>query len=354
MHFASDNWAGAAPEILDAIAREAGRFGRAYGESELDRRVGERFGALFERDVAVFPVGTGSAANAIALAALARPGGVVFCHSGSHVFEDECGGVEFQSGGGRLVPVGGAAGKVDPAALERAMARFPSDFVHAGQPVGVTITQASEAGTVYTAEEVRRIAETAGRRGLPLHMDGSRFANAVARLGCAPADVTWRAGVNLMSFGATKNGCLLAEAVVVFDPDLAREMPYLRKRAGQLFSKMRFVAAQIEAYLADGLWLRLAGHANAMADRLREGLDAGPQSRLAWPTDANEVFVVLKRDAAERLQGAGAQFYDWHPPADGSVPLEGDEGLYRLVTSFATTAEEVDRFVDAIGARVEA
>ncbi|MYZ48751.1 threonine aldolase family protein [Propylenella binzhouense] len=349
MNFASDNWAGAAPEILEAVRREAVRYGPAYGVSDLDRRVESLFDTLFERKVAAFAVATGTAANAISLAALSRPGGVVLCHSGSHILEDECGAVEFQTGGGRLMPVGGPAGKLDIAELERALDRFSPEFVHAGQPMAVSITQATESGTVYSVDEVARICASARARGLPVHMDGSRFANAVARLGCAPADLTWRAGVDVLSFGGTKNGCLFAEAVIVFDPGRAHDVPYLRKRAGQLFSKTRLVAAQLEAYLEGDRWLAFARHANGMADRLRAGIAAAPRSRLGWPSEANELFAVLKKADAARLREAGATFYDWHPPADGSVPLAGDEGLYRLVTSFATTDAEVDAFLAALG-----
>jgi threonine aldolase len=295
--------------------------------------------------VAVLFVATGSAANALAQCAFSRPGGVVFCHRESHMLEDECGGVEYLTGGARLVGVDGALGKVEPRALRAAIARFAPGFVHAGQPMAVGITQQTEAGGIYTPDEIRALTAVAQERGLPLHMDGARFANALVHLGVTPAEMTWKPGVDILSFGATKNGCLVAEALVVFDPARAVELPYLRKRAGQLFSKSRFIAAQFDAYFRDDLWLNLARHANDMARRLRRGLAATTDAREAWPTEGNEVFAVLKRDAAERLRGAGATFYDWPAPDWAGLSLAGDEVLVRLVTSFATQQGDVDGFL---------
>ena len=343
MIFASDNWAGAAPQIVDAVAREAAARGNAYGESPLDRSVEARFSELFERDVAVFFVATGSAANALALASVNRPGGAVFCHRESHIVEDECGGVEYLTGGARLVGICGPAGKLEPQALAAAMDRFPPGNVHSGQPMAVSITQQTEAGGAYSPAEVRAVSAVAKDRNLPLHMDGARFANALVHSGVSPADMTWRAGVDVLSFGGTKNGCIGAEALVFFDPGKAQDAPYLRKRAGQLFSKSRFIAAQFEAYLRDGLWLDLARHANGMAERLREGLDRSNRARQAWPTGGNEVFAVLSRPDAARLRSAGAMFYDW--PTPHGISVHDGEVLVRLVASFATQPAEVDRFL---------
>jgi threonine aldolase len=348
MFFASDNWAGAAPEIVAAVMREAMRFGAAYGESDLDRAVEARFSEIFERDVAVFFVATGSAANGLAMTAVERPGGVVFCHRESHMIEDECGGVEYLTGGARLFPVDGAAGKMDPAALRGAMARFTPGFVHSGQPMAVSVTQLTEAGGIYTPDEIRTIGKLAKERDLPLHMDGSRFANALVHLGVAPAEMTWKAGVDILSLGATKNGCIGAEAVVCFDAARAADLPYLRKRAGQLFSKSRFIAAQFDAWFCDGLWLKLAHHANAMAGRLRTGLAALPNAREAWATHGNEIFAILDRADAARLRQAGARFHDWHAPHGEHLALAPDEMLVRLVTSFITKPEDVDRLLGAL------
>jgi threonine aldolase len=323
MLFASDNWAGAAPEIVEAVALEAGCYGNAYGDSPLDHKVAERFSEIFEREVAVFLVGTGSAANGLALSAIGKPAGVVFCHRGSHVFEDECGGVEFLTGGARLATLDGAFGKLDPSALAAALARFTSGAVHSGQPMAVTLTQMTEAGTVYSVDEIQTIVKVAREHGLPVHMDGARFANALVYLGISPAEMSWRAGIDVLSFGATKNGCIGAEALVCFDQGLAKSMRFLRQRAGHLFSKSRFVAAQLDAYFRDGLWLRLAGHANAMGTKLRAGLQMSGHARLAWPTQGNEVFAVIARSEAARLRGEGAVFYDWSPPKN-DVSLKGD------------------------------
>lgn len=345
MQFASDNWTGAAPEIVDAVVREAAGSGPAYGASEIDAAVEARFAEVFEHDVAVFFVATGSAANALALAAASKPAGGVFAHAESHILEDEIGGVEFLAGGVRVIPVEGPLGKLDPEALKKAVARLDPNSVRTGQPVAVTITQQTELGTIYSVDEIRAIAEIAKTRGMPLHMDGARFAYALARLGITPAEMTWKAGVDIVSFGATKNGCIAAEALLVFNRDLARDLPYIRKRAGHLFSKSRFVAAQCDAYFRDGLWLRLAGHANAMAERLRAGLEASNRARLAWPTPGNETFAVLRNEDVARLKRAGAAFYDWPEPHGYDAQLRSDETIVRLVTAFSTQADDVDRFL---------
>jgi threonine aldolase len=350
MQFASDNWAGAPPQIVEAIVAEAARSAAAYGGSPLDQAVAKRFCEIFERDVAVYFVATGSAANALALATVSRPAGVVFCHADSHIVEDEVGGVEFLAGGARVVAVEGPLAKLDPAALSRTIARFPPGSVRTGQPMAVSITQQTELGTAYGVDEIRAIAEVAKARDLPLHMDGARFANALAQSNASPAEMTWKAGVDILSFGATKNGCIAAEALVFFHPDMARDMPFLRKRSGHLFSKARFVAAQFDAYLRDGLWLDLARHANAMADRLRAGLARSAQAREAWATGGNEVFAVLKRADAARLREAGAAFHDWPQPlGGGSAEVGEDETIVRLVTAFSTQADEVDALLAALG-----
>ncbi|WEX77011.1 low specificity L-threonine aldolase [Sinorhizobium numidicum] len=347
MIFSSDNWAGAHPAIAENLMAHAGGYAPAYGMSELDQKVQRRLSEIFEKEVAVFFVGTGTAANSLALSSANRAGGIAFCHREAHVNVDECGAPEFFSHGARLRPVDGARGKMAPATLEAEIRRFPPEDVHGGQPMAVTLTQATESGTVYALEEIDAIASIAKSHKLPLHMDGARFANALVHLDATPAEMTWKRGVELLSFGGTKNGCWCAEALILFDLSKAQEMHFLRKRAAQLFSKSRFVAAQFDAYLAGDLWLNLARHANAMAQRLADGISASASSRLAWAPDANEVFVVLKHDVAARLRQHGAVFYDWHVPHDLAGSLAEDEGLYRLVTSFATLADGVDRFIDA-------
>lgn len=353
MFFASDNRAGAPAEIVDAIASEAKRYGMAYGTSDIDRQVEARFSEIFEREVAVLFVATGTAANGLALAAVGKPAGAVFCHRESHVVEDEFGGTEFLTGGARLVPVDGPLGKIDPAKLDAAIGRFTSGLVHSGQAMAVSITQMSEAGTVYGVDEISAIADITHRHGLPLHMDGARFVNALVDLGVSPAEMSWRAGVDLLSFGATKNGCLAAEALVFFHPAHARDAKFLRQRSGHLFSKSRFVAAQLDAYFRDDLWLRLARNANEMGERLRAGLKASSSARLAWPTSGNETFAVMRKSEAERLRSAGAEFYGWINPYGSNVELAEDEEVSRLVTSFMTTPDDVDRFLALLGAETK-
>ncbi|MEX6508503.1 low specificity L-threonine aldolase [Jiella sp. M17.18] len=349
MIFASDNWSGAHPAINAALSAHSAGMATAYGASDLDRKVERRFDEIFEREVAVFFVGTGTAANSLALASVNRPGGVVLCHREAHIVEDECGAPEFFTHGARMAPIDGPNGLIDPANLKREMARFKPDHVHAGQPMAVSISQPGEAGTLYTPDQIQAIADIAHGRGLTLHMDGARFANGLVASGLSPAEMTWKRGVDILSFGATKNGCWCAEAIVVFDPAKATQFPYIRKRGAQLFSKTRFVAAQLMAYFEDGLWLEMAAHSNAMADRLRAGLAASRNAREGWPTQSNEIFAILKTEVAEKLKAAGAVFYDWNVP-HGMPDLVGeDETLVRLVTSWSTSEADVDGFCERLG-----
>jgi threonine aldolase len=275
----------------------------------------------------VFLVATGTGANALSLAALATPWQAVFCHEEAHVIDDECGAPEFFTGGAKVVGVPGVDGKIQPTALVDTLARYPRGQAKTSQPGALSLSQATEAGTAYRPDD----------------MDGARFATVVAATGAAPAALTWRAGVDVLSLGATKDGALACEAVIVFDPDKAAAMPFRRKRAGQTLSKGRFLGAQMEAWLAGDLWLELARRANGAARRLAEGLAAAPGLRLAFPVEANEVFVVAPDAALARWRTAGAKFYDWstrsaHPEA---APRAG-ETMARLVTSFETSEAEVD------------
>lgn len=339
MNFSSDNWAGAHPAISEALMEQAKDFATAYGQSTLDQLVEQRFNEIFECEVAVFFVATGTAANALSMAALNRPGGVIFAHTKAHMIEDEGGAVEYLTGGARLHGVAGPMGRLSPDELDHAIRLFPAEFIHSGQPMAVSITQSTETGTVYSLDEIDAIAATAKAHGLPLHMDGARFANALVSLDTTPAEMTWKRGIDVLSFGGTKNGCWCAEAVVVMDPAKARDMPFLRKRAAHLFSKSRFIAAQFEAYLRDDLWLKTARHSNAMAQQLARTFDDSKQARLAWSPDANEVFAIMRKEVAEGMEREGANFYSWGPPAD--LSLEEGEALYRFVTSFATGDDDI-------------
>ncbi|KFB09121.1 threonine aldolase family protein [Nitratireductor basaltis] len=346
MNFASDNWAGAHPAISEALAQHSTGHASAYGTSELDRQVEQKFSELFEREVAVFFVSTGTAANALSMALTMKPGGVCFAHEAAHMIADEGGAPEYLSGGGRLRGVAGGLGRMDPAALEAAIGDYPAQFIHAGQPASVSITQASEIGTVYDLEQIEMIGGIAKKHGLPLHMDGARFANALVSLDTTPAEMTWKRGVDILSFGGTKNGCWCAEAIVVMDPDKAREMPFIRKRSAQLFSKSRFVAAQFAGHFNDDLWLKTARHANAMGKRLADSLASAGTARLAWTPQANEIFLIIAKQKAETALQAGARFYPW--PVPRGVSCGEDEGLYRFVTSFATSKEDVDAVVNLL------
>lgn len=343
MNFASDNWAGATPEVMAALGRANDGFAPAYGNDALTARVNGLFAEVFERKVEVWFTATGTASNSLGLASLSRPGGLIFCSNEAHIHVDEWGATEFQSGGMKLIPMPHADGKVSAGDFAETLRRFPEGG-RFGTPVALSLTNATECGTVYAPDEVAELAGMARTRGLAVHMDGARFGNAVAALGASPAAVTWKAGVDFLSFGGTKNGCWAAEAIVVFSPEKLRDLSARRQRAGQTFSKARFVAAQFEAYLTDGNWLRWAGHANAMAERLRVGLRASNAARLGWESSANEVFAVIGKDALARVRAAGGAVHEWPveaPPGEGEV-------LVRLVTSWASSSDEVERFLGMV------
>lgn len=341
MTFASDNWAGAAPEVIEAITRANDDAVPAYGGDDLTKRVEARFSEIFERDCAVFFVATGGAANGLALSVMSPPYGMALCHEESHIQMDECGGPEFLTGGAKLLPIAGAGGKLTPEAVDAALAGFPHRPPHGAPASVLSLTQGTECGTLYSVEELIGLCDVAHKADLSVHLDGARFGNAVAALGVSPADITWKAGVDVLCFGGTKNGCLAAEAVVFFDPMKAGDFEYRRKRAGHLWSKMRFIAAQFDAYLADDLWLKLAGRANAMARRLSDGLADIDGVTISYPTDINEVFAVFPEGVADTLRKEGAFFYPWVTPGD---PANGK--MQRLITSFRTTESEVDVFLN--------
>jgi threonine aldolase len=349
MNFASDNTAAIAPEIFDSMARANAGFALGYGNDDVTRRVERRIGEIFAREVAVFFVTTGTAANALSLAQVTPPWGAVLCHAESHIATDECGAPEFFGGGLKLIGLRGEGCKLTPDAVQAAIEKYSGHRPHQVNAASLSLTQATEAGTVYRVEEMAALSQVAHRAGLKVHVDGARFANALVNLNATPAQATWEAGIDVLSFGATKGGAMAAEAVVFFDPRLADAMAERRKRGGHLLSKHRFLAAQFEAFLAQDCWLRLARHANALAQRLGEGLAAAGFAPV-WPVDANLVFVILPRRIEAKLKAAGASYYvrssDSLPAGRAVGP---QEVLLRLVTSFATRAEEVDRFVGIVG-----
>ncbi|SDV50129.1 threonine aldolase family protein [Chitinasiproducens palmae] len=331
-HFASDNYAGICPEALDYMVQCNGSgHEQAYGDDRWTARVCDRIRALFEHDCEVFFVFNGTAANSLALASLCQSYHSVICHELAHVETDECGGPEFFSNGSKLLTVKGDNGKLTPDAVERTITRR-SDMHHP-RPRVVTLTQATEVGTVYRPGEVGAIAEVAKRHGLKVHMDGARFANAVASLAVHPADITWRAGVDVLCFGGTKNGLAVGEAVVFFDRALATEFQYRVKQAGQLASKMRFISAPWLGLLDNDVWLRNARHSNAMARLLADRLRTIPGVRIVFPTEANAVFAEFPPQAADALRASGWRFYDFI-----------GAGGARLMCAWDTEAETVERF----------
>jgi threonine aldolase len=344
MIFTSDNWAGTTAKILAALAECNQGPAPAYGADPLTARVTARMSELFEREVAVFLVPTGTAANALSVAAFAPPWGAVVAHAEGQLGVDECGAPEFYAGT-KVIGLPGTDGKLTPDEVQALLDDIPAGFVHQQQPAVLSISNASELGLVYDAAEVAALAEVARGRNMAVHMDGARFANAVVSADASPADLTWRAGVDVLSFGGTKGGCMMAEAIVLFDTSKAEAMGYLRKRAGQLVSKHRFVAAQFDAWLDGGHWLELATHANAMALKLALGIAERAPARVIHMPEANEIFAVLTAPDRERLRAAGAGFYDWPSRHFTDLTLAQGEGVVRLVTSFATEAAEVDRFL---------
>ncbi len=339
MDFRSDNVASAAPEIVDAVVEAARTSATPYGGDPWTEGLEPAFSALFETPVLVFPAVTGTAANALALAALTPPWGVIYAARGAHVENDECGAPEFMTGGAKVTGVDERFGKIRPTALEATLAAAGAGEVHWSQPACLSLTQPTEMGQVYTPDELAALTGIARRHGLAVHMDGARFGNAVAAGGARPAALTWRAGVDALSFGATKNGALAAEAIVLFDPGRAAQLAFRHKRAGQLLSKMRFVSAQLAAYVADDLWLGLAQRANRQAGRLAAGLQAVPGAALAAPVEANEVFVTLPASVIDGLAAAGVLFYRW-PETDPAATT------IRLVTRHDTDEHEVDALIE--------
>jgi len=335
--FASDNAAGASSPVLAALVEANAGEAAGYGEDALSQRLDAAFSVHFGRAARVFTAPTGTAANALALAALVPPYGDILCHEQAHVLTTECGAPEFLAGGARLTPLPGGADRVTLAVLAAALAARTANR-HRRPARALTLTQATEAGTLYTPEELAELCGMARAHGLRLHMDGARFGNALAALGCAPAALSWRAGIDVLSLGTTKNGTLNAEAVVVFDPALAEDVAYRHKQAGMLTSKMRFVAAQLLAYLHGDHLLTNATCANAAAARLAGAIGATPGCRLLHPVETNQVFAEIPPVIQERLARHGIRLRRWGSGTDA----------FRLVGSFATTARQLDAFAAAL------
>jgi len=329
--FVSDNTSGMHPAIVRALAEANAGASMPYGDDELSRRLDAAYSEVFETEVVVLPCTTGTAANSLSFALLARPYNSVCVYADSHVYLDECNAPGFFAGGARQERIDGGEGKMDPGSLLQAMAVIGER--HSTQPSAVSVSQATELGTLYTLAELEAVNGIARDHGLRIHMDGARFANALAGLDCRPADMTWKAGIDVLSFGATKNGCLAGEALVLFDTALEQEARYRLKQAGQLLSKHRFLAAQLLAYIEDDLWLDNARHGNRQATKLAAALEAIDGVELLHPVSSNMFYVKFPAAMAAALESAGVAGYTYA------------SGFMRLVCSWATTDEEIDRFL---------
>lgn len=346
MNFSSDNVYGVHPRILAALSEADAGTAPSYGADDRSRKAEEKLSEIFEKEVRAFLVTTGTAANGLALSSITPGYGAIICHAEAHISLDECNSPEFFTGGAKIIGLEAAGGKITPAMIDKTLKGFIRGE-HDPKPKGVSITNVTELGTIYSADEVKAISALIKPRGMKLHVDGARFANLVASLGCAPADITWRAGVDVMSFGATKNGAMMLEAVVFFDLGLAEDFVYRRMRSGQLVSKSRYLGAQMLAYLEGGLWLENASKANGLARRLAAALERHAAFRLPYPVQANEVFAIVPQKLNDRLKDAGVVFFDWMPDSLGDG-IAQDEIFVRFVLSYATPEADVDRFVNLI------
>jgi len=334
--FASDNVAGACPEVLDAILKANDGDSAPYGNDDWSKILQEKFSEIFEKEVIVYPTASGTAANALALSALTPVFGNIYCHKLSHINTDECGAPEFYTGGAKLITLKGVNGKITPEELSENIEGV--GIVHHTQPSVTSITQLCETGEAYQLDEISAISETAHKHNLKMHMDGARFANALVSLGVTPAEMTWKSGIDVLSFGATKNGCIAAEAIIFFKPELVGNLPFLLKRSGHLLSKMRFVSAQLDAYISNDVWLRNAKHANKMGKKLSEGLNTNPKIELAYQTQANEVFAKFPRPIIEHLNSEGYKMNE----------EELDGKAVRLVAAWNTKESDVDQLLETI------
>ena len=345
MFFASDNAGRVHPQVMDALATANEGFAKPYGADPIMQDVRTRLREIFEApEAAIYLVATGTAANSIALATIGQPWQTVFCSPVAHIQEDECNAPEFYSGGAKLTLVGDRD-KMSAQALNAAIGREETRGVHGAQRGPVSITQVTERGSVYTLDEIRALCDVAKSFDVPVHLDGARFANAQVALGCSAADMTWKAGVDVVSFGGTKNGLMGVEAVILFDPSKAWEFELRRKRGAHLFSKHRYLSAQMAAYLRNDLWLDSARAANANCARLANGL-ANAGAQLLYEPQANMLFADFPRAAHQRLHDAGAIYYVWEGQLDGNDPEELLTA--RLVCDWSITHDQIDRFVDIL------
>ena len=347
MYFGSDNQTGASAQVLDALVKANSGVSASYGDDDWCKQAIESVRKAFDHpDCQVYFVATGTAANCLALSALVKPWQTILCHQQAHIAMDESTAPELFTGGARLIPLDAGKGRLTEATLSNYLQRQALHVPHNPVPGALSLTQANEAGQVYQPDEVAALCRLAHDKGMKVHMDGARFANAVASLGCSPADMTWRAGVDVLCLGASKNGCLAAEMVIFFDPKLAEDFEFRRKRAGHLLSKGRLLGAQVDAWFQEDHWLSLAHHANQQAQALATGLGQIENVEIIWPVQANELFVMLPKLLAQSLQAQGAVFYEWDITTlpEGYVIQESHQ-FVRMVTSFVTTDNEVEQFL---------
>lgn len=338
MTFKSDNTSGACQAVIEKIIQTNTQTTEdAYGHDSTTTRVKTLFNNLFEKEVKVHFMATGTGANCLSLVALTPAYGAIFCHDHAHITTDETNAPELFTGGAKLINLPGEHGKICPTAFENAIYRYKALRPHSAMPAVLSLTQSTEAGTVYSISELETLIALAKKHHLYVHMDGARFANAVVALDESPANLTWRLGIDILSFGGTKNGAIAAEAVVLFNPALAPHLDYQQKRFGQLMSKMRFFSCQFEALLENDLWLKNAEHANRMAKSLSQALLKHNEVKLIHPVETNEIFVTMKKELAETLRSHGIQFYDW------SFDEQASHRTYRFVTSFNTSSSEIEK-----------
>ena len=334
--FASDNVTPACPEVMEAINQANIGNIESYGHDKWSKVLDNKFSELFEKDVKVFTAVTGTAANSLALSSITPSYGNIYCHKISHINVDECGAPEFFTGGAKLITIDGDDGKFNSDELKKNIRG--SGVVHNTQPASVSITQSCETGVIYKLDEILKINQVAKENGMKIHMDGARFSNAIASLKKSPAEATWKLGIDVLTFGGTKNGCMDAEAIIFFNPSDVNNFQYLQKRSGQLLSKTRFLSSQLDAYITDGLWLRNATHANDMARKLSEKLSKINSFELTYPTESNEIFIKMPKNIQDHLNNEGYS----------AIPDDMFDGSVRFVTAWNTNLNDIENLINKI------
>ena len=334
--FASDNVTPACPEVMEAINQANIGNIESYGHDKWSKVLDNKFSELFEKDVKVFTAVTGTAANSLALSSITPSYGNIYCHKISHINVDECGAPEFFTGGAKLITIDGDDGKFNSDELKKNIRGY--GVVHNTQPASVSITQSCETGVIYKLDEILKINQVAKENGMKIHMDGARFSNAIASLKKSPAEATWKLGIDVLTFGGTKNGCMDAEAIIFFNPSDVNNFQYLQKRSGQLLSKTRFLSSQLDAYITDGLWLRNATHANDMARKLSEKLSKINSFELTYPTESNEIFIKMPKNIQDHLNNEGYS----------AIPDDMFDGSVRFVTAWNTNLNDIENLINTI------